>query len=218
MQEFCKKVTKQPLWSLLYCEKVSQNENYKKAIKSIISLFEQESPKLERIKDLSNQLDSLKMELPAILKNPDNYAQGFINFAAKIESEDDITIKKDWWNELIEELTVLPEEVAFRKESDVENLILKFCHRKNKPAETPATTASSETSPQSGNTAQDKTKSASEVDTTMPPAPPVSEDVITKAKDNVKNMNMPNMMWQQMILELINEHPEVAEYITKYLS
>lgn len=46
----------------------------------------------------------------------------------------------------------------------------------------------------------------------------ISEDIITKAKDNVKNMNMPNMMWQQMLLELINEHPEVAEYITKYLS
>lgn len=219
VQEFCKKVTKQPLWSLLYCEKVSQNENYKKTIKSIISLFEQESPKLERIKDLSNQLDSLKMELPAILKNSDNYAQGFINFAAKIESEDDITIKREWWNELLEELTVLPEEVAFRKESDVENLILKFCHRKNKPVETQSTAGSSETSSPNDYSTGGQPKGTSESGANnVGSATPISEDVVTKAKDNVKNMNMPNMMWQQMILELINEHPEVAEYITKYLS
>ena len=219
VQEFCKKVAKQPLWSLLYCDKVSQNENYKKAIRSIISLFEQESPKLERIKELSNQLESLKMELPAILKNADNYTQGFMKFAEKIEKEDDITIKKEWWSDLLDELTVLPEEVAFRKESDVENLILKFCHKKSKPVETITTQETS-----SGGSSSDTNQNAGHGHegegggNVVTVVKPVSEDVITKAKDNVKSMNMPNMMWQQMVLELINEHPEVAEYITKYLS
>lgn len=219
VQEFCKKVAKQPLWSLLYCDKVSQNENYKKTIKSIISLFEQESPKLERIKELSNLLESLKMELPPILKNADNYAQGFMKFVEKIETEDDINIKKEWWNELLDEMTVLPEEVAFRKESDVENLILKFYHRKTKPVETTSTqdTSSGTTSVNGGSQSGAQTSSNGSSSSAGSPAL-ISEDIITKAKDNVKNMNMPNMMWQQMLLELINEHPEVAEYITKYLS
>lgn len=219
VQEFCKKVAKQPLWSLLYCDKVSQNENYKRSIRSIISLFEQESPKLERIKELSNLLESLKMELPAILKNADNYTQGFMRFAEKIEEEDDITIKKEWWSELLDELTVLPEEVAFRKESDVENIILKFCHKKTKPVEKISTQETSSGGIISGSNKNDDNVQVGQgggtVDTVVKL---VSEDIIKKAKDNVKSMNMPNMMWQQMVLELINEHPEVAEYITKYLS
>ena len=219
VQEFCKKVAKQPLWSLLYCDKVSQNENYKKTIKSIISLFEQESPKLERIKELSNLLESLKMELPAILKNADNYTQGFMKFVEKIEAEDDVNIKKEWWNELLDEMTVLPEEVAFRKESDVENLILKFYHRKTKPVDTPVSQSSGARAGESSSNSQSGAQSAnSGSSSSVVESTPVSEDIITKAKDNVKNMNMPNLMWQQMLLELINEHPEVAEYITKYLS
>lgn len=219
VQEFCKKITKQPLWTLLYCDKVSQNDTYKTAIKNIISLFEQESPKIERIKELSNQLDSLKMELPAILKNADNYMQGFMKFVEKIEAEDDINIKKEWWNELIDELSVLPEEVAFRKESDVENLILKFHNRKTKPVVEQKQSQNNSGSSANNAGGNSASVNAGEKNPSLPPiVKQVSEDTITKAKNNVKNMNMPNMMWQQMVLELINEHPEVAEYITKYLS
>lgn len=217
VQEFCKKVSMQPLWTLNYCEKVAQNEKYQRAIKNIISLFEQESPKIDRIKELSNQLDSLKLELPAILKNPENYQQGFLRFVEKIEKEDDVSIKKEWWSELLEELTILQEEVAFRKESDVENLILKFYNRKTKPAASPVSSDNTPSSQGSGYSSVSATTSTPQ-ETPVATKPVVSEDVITAAKNNVKGMNMPNMMWQQMILELINEHPEVAEYITKYLS
>ena len=217
VQEFCKKVSMQPLWTLNYCEKVAQNEKYQRAIKNIISLFEQESPKIDRIKELSNQLDSLKLELPAILKNPDNYQQGFLRFVEKIEKEDDVSIKKEWWSDLFEELTILQEEVAFRKESDVENLILKFYNRKTKPAASPVSSNNAPASQGTGYSSINSTFSNPQ-ETPAPPKPVVSDDVITAAKNNVKGMNMPNMMWQQMILELINEHPEVAEYITKYLS
>lgn len=200
VQEFCKKISKQPLWTLNYCDKVSHNEKYLKAIKSLISLFEQESPKIDRIKDISNMLESLKLELPAILKNPENYNQGFMKFVEKIEEEDDVSIKKDWWAELVEELSILQEEVAFRKESDVENIILKFYNRKSKPNVTP-----------------DIPNLVRPVSPIFP-KPVIPEDEITKAKSIVKGMNMPNMMWQQMLLELINEHPAVSDYIIKYLS
>lgn len=205
VQEFCKNVSLQPLWTLNYCDKVSQNEKYQKAIKSIINLFEQESPKIDRIKELSNLLESLKLELPVILKNKDNYEQGFLKFVKKIELEDDLTIKKEWWSELLEDLSSLPEEVAFRKESDVENLVLKFYNRKSKPIVTPL----SPPPVTPGTPSDDENGFQKHV---------VSEDVITKAKNNVKGMNMPNMMWQKLVLELIDEHPEVADYITKYLS
>lgn len=222
VQEFCKKVSMQPLWTLNYCDKVALNEKYLKAIKNIISLFEQESPKIDRIKELSNQLDSLKLELPIILRNPENYQQGFMKFVEKIEKEDDVTIKKEWWSELLEDLTILQEEVAFRKESDVENLILKFYNRKSKPVPTPTPTPVPSPSSTGGSTQSSSTSTVASTPgspfTPVPPVKVVSEDVITKAKNTVKGMNMPNMMWQQMILELINEHPEMAEYITKYLS
>lgn len=218
VQEFCKKVSNQPLWALYYCDKVSQNEAYHKAIKNIISLFEQETPKIERIKELSNQLESLKMELPPILRNSENYQQGFMKYVEKIEKEDDISIKKEWWTELIEELSILQEEVAFRKESDVENLILKFYNRKTKPVVTTTTAEKDGGSTQTNSDAGSDNEVTNKQDGNTITKVVVSEDVVTKAKNNVKGMNMPNMMWQQMLLELINEHPEVAEYITKYLS
>ena len=46
----------------------------------------------------------------------------------------------------------------------------------------------------------------------------MKEDVVEKAKAAIKSANMPNMFWQQMLLELIDDYPATAEYLTKYLS
>lgn len=204
VQEFCKKKAKQPLWTILYCDKVSQNPQYTAVIKSIIQLFEQEAPKIERIKDLSNQIDSLKIELPALLKNVDNYEQGFIKFVAKIEAEDDVKIEKDWWSEMVADIASLQEEVAFRKESDIENAILKFEKRKRRPVViTPAPSVETEEPTQTTG------PSSVIVD--------VSDETIDEARTRVKNTNMPNMMWQMLVLDAIEEHPEISEFISNYL-
>ena len=42
-------------------------------------------------------------------------------------------------------------------------------------------------------------------------------DTIKQAKNCVKSQTMPSMMWQKVVLDLIEEHPEVSKFIIKYL-
>ena len=42
-------------------------------------------------------------------------------------------------------------------------------------------------------------------------------DTIKQAKSCVKSQTMPSMMWQKVVLDLIEEHPEVSEFLIKYL-
>lgn len=205
VQEFCKKKAHFPLWTLLYNDKMNENPQYPVVVKNIISLFEQEAPRIERIKELSNQIDSLKVELPAILKNPDNYNQGFMKFVSHIEKQDDIRIESEWWNDLLAEISNLPEEVAFIKESDIENAILKFYNRKKRPVVV-----------ERDDDKEDQKKDDKHKEPTV--VVEVSEDTIDKAKERVKATNMPNMMWQQVMIELINEHPEISDFLAKYLA
>lgn len=52
---------------------------------------------------------------------------------------------------------------------------------------------------------------------TMPvPAPPKTDD-IKKAKILVREQTMPSMMWQKVVLDLIEEHPEVSQFLISYL-
>ena len=48
----------------------------------------------------------------------------------------------------------------------------------------------------------------------------ISKDLIAamKARDAVKATNMPNMMWQKVLLDLIEENPWISQYIADYLS
>ena len=134
-----------------------------------------------------------------------NYEEGFMNFVSHIEEQDDVKIEKEWWSELLSEISSLPEEVAFIKESDIENAILKFEKRKRRPTVIPDTPSpSSEPEPQPG--------------VSPIPAAEVPEDLVDKARDAVKATNMPNMMWQKVLLDLIEENPWISQYIADYLS
>ena len=42
-------------------------------------------------------------------------------------------------------------------------------------------------------------------------------DDIKKAKTLVREQTMPSMMWQKVILDLIEEHPEVSQFLISYL-
>ena len=35
---------------------------------------------------------------------------------------------------------------------------------------------------------------------------------ISEAKNKIKSINMPNMFWQKLALDLLDEHPELADY------
>ena len=46
----------------------------------------------------------------------------------------------------------------------------------------------------------------------------MSPDAVKKAKTLVKEANMPGVLWQKVVLDIIDNNPEVAEFISNYLS
>ena len=138
------------------------------------------------------------MDLNLTLTNESNYAKGFYAF---VDSIKEAKIEKAWWNDMLAKVNELPSEVAFRKETDVRQKIVEFYINKIKP--TPATPST----PGTPNTPS--------VPPTPTPQPPSSEDEVAEAKSKIKSMNMPNVFWQKIALELIEQYPEVAEYFNR---
>ncbi len=200
--EFCKQIAKYPLWSLLYCSKIQNKENCKKALSDLINLFNQDSYQLPKIKELLREIKSDQIDLFVLFKDSENYREGFVNFINGIKEVD---IKPEWWAELEEEISHLQSEIAFRREEDVKAAVMSFYINKIKPVETP--------SPVIG-TDNDNTTSSGVAESAAKQAAP---DEIKKAKNLVKEQNMPSMMWKQFVLEIIEEHPEISKFISTYL-
>ena len=97
--EFCKQIAKYPLWSLLYCDKMKDKEECKKAVSDLINLFNQDSFSLQKIKELNKEFNANQIDLYKILTLPTNYKEGFDKFIASIEGVD---IKSEWRKELEE--------------------------------------------------------------------------------------------------------------------
>lgn len=199
--EFCKQIAKYPLWSLLYCKKIEENDNCKKAISDLISLFNQDSYKLAKIKELLREIKADQIDLYKLLTNSENYREGFVNFINTIEN---VELKPEWWDELEEELSHLQSEIAFRREEDVKSCVMSFYIDKIKvptpPSVTPPVMVPGVEEPP-----------------VAPPMPIPAEDEIRKARNLVKEQNMPSMMWKQFVLEIIDEHPEISQFISTYL-
>lgn len=194
--EFCKQVAKYPLWSLLYCNKIKEKESCAKAIKDLINLFNQDSYSLDKIKLLYGEIKNEQVDLFKLLAKSDNYKEGFTNFINDIK---EVELQPEWWDELEEELSHLQSEIAFRREEDVRSCVMSFYINKiRKPEPVVQPTGVSEPA-------------------TMPvPAPPKTDD-IKKAKILVREQTMPSMMWQKVVLDLIEEHPEVSQFLISYL-
>ena len=213
INEFCMQKSKYPLWVLTYCDNI--NESRSAIIKLLIEVLEaDQNPDIAKIKNLYRLINGEKMDIAQLVSNPNNYENGFLNF---INSMKNVKIQRDWWNELVEEISHLQSEVAFRKESDVRECVLNFYIAKvdaQKPAQ-PARPATSDTS--------DSTAPANPADAPVTPAPepvkkPVDQDTVKKAKNLVKEANMPGVLWQKVVLDIIEANPEVAEFVTNYLS
>lgn len=204
--EFCKQIAKYPLWSLLYCKKIEENDNCKKAISDLISLFNQDSYKLAKIKELLREIKADQIDLYKLLTNSENYREGFVNFINAIEN---VELKPEWWDEIEEELSHLQSEIAFRREEDVKSCVMSFYINKIKaptppPFTPPVTVPGGEGTPVAP-------------PVPIPPVPIPAEDEIRKARNLVKEQNMPSMMWKQFVLEIIDEHPEISQFISTYL-
>ena len=203
--EFCKQIAKYPLWSLLYCSAIKEKPECEKALKDLIYLFSQDSYTLQKIKELYNEIKGEQIDLYKLLAKQSNYREGFINF---INSINNVDIKEEWWDELEEELSHLQSEIAFRKREDVKDCVNAFYIQKIKEESRP-----SEVKPQISNgiTVPDM---VAEPSVNVVKAAP---DTIKQAKNCVKSQTMPSMMWQKVVLDLIEEHPEVSEFLIKYL-
>lgn len=189
VQEYCKTKTMQPLWTLLHVPSIPQDQ--KDAIKDLIYIFEQENPSVDKIKAVYKKLKLDNVPLNIILTNMANYQTGFRAFVNGIE---EAPIKPEWWNEMPEAIDTLPSEIAFRKEADVRQKIVAFYIKKTtKSAVIPSGPDPKPTSPPTT------------------PVPPASSRM-SEAKDKIKSINMPNMFWQKLALDLLNDHPELADY------
>ena len=190
IQEFCKTFAGQPLWVLLYFPGLSSE--LRKALEALINLFDQDSPSVDKIKEIYRYVKNNHVELNLLLTQKENYEKGFMAFVDSIEG---IKIDKAWWNEMLEKINQLPKETAYRKQSDVEKVIYKFYINKVTP-----------TPPQPG---------PNPPTPPTPPTPSTVEDDVKEAKDKIKTTNMPNTMWQMAILNLIDEYPETAEFFKR---
>ena len=215
INEFCMQKSRYPLWVLTYCDNI--NEKRAEIIKLLIEVLEaDQNPDIAKIKNLYRLVNSEKVDIAQLVSSPKNYENGFMNFISSIKT---VKIQRDWWDEMLEEISHLQSEVAFRKESDVRECVLNFYIMKRDqmnpaPAPQPSPSSPSGTSTQPANTP------ASPFFTPSAPAvpKPVSPDAVKKAKTLVKEANMPGVLWQKVVLDIIDNNPEVAEFISNYLS
>ena len=196
--EFCKQIAKYPLWSLLYCGKIKEKEACAEAIKDLINLFNQDSYSLDKIRSLYHEIKEVgQVDLYKLCTNSSNYQEGFKKF---IEGIKDVELQPEWWDELEEELGHLQSEIAFRREEDVRSAVMSFYINKIKKPEP---------IPSSGDMASEPEPASTPIET--------KPDDIKKAKTLVREQTMPSMMWQKVILDLIEEHPEVSQFLISYL-
>lgn len=202
--EFCKQKAQYPLWTLLYCDKIKGKDNCKKVIENLISLFNQDTYQLAKIKSLYSEIKNSQVELYILLTNQGNYKEGFENYINSIEN---VNIKQEWWNELMDELSHLQSEIAFRKEEDVKTCVMGFYINKIQPAPQPILQ-----SPQAVPSSVTQSDIISgQCDTKE------TEAKVAKAKVAVKEKVMSNMMWQKVMLDMLEKHPEVSQFVIDYL-
>lgn len=108
---------------------------------------------------------------------------------------------------MLEKLSQLPSEIAFRKESDVEKAIYQFYIRKtsgNGGQKGDDGSGNVENSNNSGNDGDSSNENKTS-----------KTDIVKQAKEKIKTTNMPNTMWQMAILNLLEQYPETADFFNR---
>ena len=188
VQEFCKIKSMQPLWTLLHVPNISHE--LKDAINDLIYIFEQENPSVDKIKAVYKKLKLDNVPLNIILTDMNNYQIGFRAFVNSIE---EAPIRPEWWDEMFDTINTLQSEIAFRQETTVRQKIVAFYIKKTAPQ-----SSANPVPPVVVNTTASTTQN--------------NISKISEAKNKIKSINMPNMFWQKLALDLLDEHPELADY------
>lgn len=194
IQEYCKQKVKQPLWVLKYIPEISID--LKDAVEKIVDLFAQENPSIDKIKSIYKILTYNKVDLNILLTTVDNYTSGFASFVKTVQD-----VRSEWWQEMLDAIDTLPSEIAFRKEADVKEKILKFIITKME--------GGNNSGDNIGSIINSNNTDNKSINITGTPTPAES---VANAKAKIKSINMPNMMWQKLALEMLDAHPELAMF------
>ena len=182
----------------MYCEKIKEKGACAEAIRDLISLFNQDSYGLDKIKALYNKIKEVgQVDLYKLCTSSSNYQDGYKNFINDIK---EVELEPEWWDDLEEELSHLQSEIAFRREEDVRSAVMSFYINKIKKPETAPTPVHMTSEP---------------IPTPSPVV--VNEDDVKKAKSLIREQTLPSVLWQKVVLDLIEEHPEVSQFLISYL-
>lgn len=219
IQEFCKVNAKRPLWAAKYCKSIS---SYKPILEELIELLDQETPQLDKIKKIVQKLEHNKEDLLDILSDVHSYEEGFDAFLDNIKN---ITIAPEWREDLMKEIAFgLPPEIAFWKETEVEVQVLQYHISKTKVDNKPASDEQQNVNPNTNDGANTVDTSASNTTQSgdnnatagaVSDNTPANPDAKRLAKNKVRSMVKSSPEWQMMILELLNSHPEISDYINQ---
>jgi len=183
-----------PIWSLKYGN--IQYDNHKAIIDNINKvIFELTDTEIDTnfVQELLTDIQNNRFDLQQIF-NDDNYQKGFIQFIKKNGSDE---IEE---NEVIDHIRQnQPEELNW-KETEVENLILKWIIGTDS---NPGTSASGGTSPTS---TPDGDKQSS----------PSNPEKIKKVKIKITNINDINEL-KDKLLKILDDRPDIADILDKYL-
>lgn len=196
--EFCKIESQQPLWTLLYAPGIS--DEAKDALKDLIYIFEQENPSVDKIKSVYKKLKQDNVVMNILLTNIANYQAGFRVFVSSIE---EAPITPALWQGMIEAIDTLQLEIALRQESTVRQKIVAYYVKWLKQQQNGNNGGNGNGESGSGNGSGNGSSGSGTSST---------QETIAKAKDKIKSINMPNMFWQKLALDLLNDHPELADY------
>lgn len=199
IQEFIKQIAKYPLWVLSYIPHI--DTKLKNALTKLIEVLNSDNPSVDTIKTVFKILKLHSQELSMLVTDPKNYEKGFYSFVKQI---DRCEIKDEWWNEMLMKIDQLPSEIAFRKESDVKEVIFKFYIDKITPRPTPSSTPNPNQN--LGHVAEPQP---------MDLGSNQSSEIIKEAKEKIKAIHLPNTLWQRTMLDLIEEHPNIAGFFTR---
>ena len=208
IQEYCKVSAKRPLWAARYSKAIS---SYKPLLEELIEILDQDTAQLEKVKKIVPKLEHNKEDLLDILSDIHSYEEGFDVFLDSIKG---ITIEPEWRDDLMKEIAFgLPPEIAFWKEPEVQIQVMQYYLAKTqpRPKDEPVSPIQDD---QPAETPNQPTVPSEPTDN---PQRPIVEnpDAKRQAKNKIRNMDLTNVQWQMMMLELLNSHPEIADYINQ---
>jgi hypothetical protein len=192
---FLKKKIQNPLWTLKYIAHIS--DSVKNLVDKLNSLIQNqgENNKIDELKEILKLLKEDMIDFQKILLQTNNFEQGFQNFVQKVES---VQFNESWWDELSVYLSqVLPPEIGYWKEQDVESKVKDFYIKKITPATKLEPPLPHPTHP------------------TKPDTVPIEK--VGRVRNKINNASNSAPALKYILLQVLEKFPQVADIIDENL-